>query len=69
MRLPAFRYFGGIRKRERLPPTRGFDPIGSTPEEFDAQIKAKIEKWAKIVRDANVKIQLRVECASSGRRR
>ncbi|MET0630992.1 MAG: hypothetical protein ABWY92_09045 [Xanthobacteraceae bacterium] len=55
---------GAIRTRERLPPTRGFDPIGSTPEEFDAQIKAEIEKWAKIVRDANVKTQLRVECAS-----
>jgi hypothetical protein len=34
------------------------------PEEFNAQIKAEIEKWAKIVRDANVKTQLRVECAS-----
>jgi hypothetical protein len=60
---------GAIRTRERLTPTRGFEPIGSTPEEFDAQIKAEIEKWAKIVRDANVKTQLRVECASSARRR
>jgi tripartite-type tricarboxylate transporter receptor subunit TctC len=42
--------------KERLP-TLGFEPIGSTPEEFDAQIKAEIDKWAKIVRDANVKTQ------------
>jgi tripartite-type tricarboxylate transporter receptor subunit TctC len=42
--------------KERLP-TLGFEPIGSTPEEFDAQIKAEIDKWAKIVRDANVKAQ------------
>ena len=42
--------------RERLP-TLGFEPIGSTPEEFEAQIKAEIEKWARIVRDANVKTE------------
>ena len=42
--------------KERLP-TLGFEPIGSTPEEFEAQIKAEIEKWARIVRDANVKAQ------------
>jgi len=42
--------------KERLP-TLGFEPIGSTPEEFEAQIKAEIEKWARIVRDANVKTE------------
>ena len=42
--------------KERLP-TLGFEPIGNTPEEFEAQIKAEIEKWARIVRDANVKTQ------------
>jgi hypothetical protein len=69
MRLPAFRYSGRYPYTGASAPTRGFEPIGSTPEEFDAQIKAEIEKWAKIVRDANVKTQLRVECASSARRR
>src|SRR5216684_6835015 len=28
----------------------GFEPIGSTPEEFAARIKWEIEKWAKIIR-------------------
>ena len=40
--------------KERLP-TLGFEPIGSTPEEFDAQIKMEVDRWAKIVRDANIK--------------
>ena len=42
--------------KERLP-ALGFEPIGNTPEEFEAQIKAEIEKWARIVRDANVKTE------------
>jgi tripartite-type tricarboxylate transporter receptor subunit TctC len=40
--------------KERLP-TLGFEPIGSAPEEFDAQIKMEVDRWAKIVRDANIK--------------
>jgi tripartite-type tricarboxylate transporter receptor subunit TctC len=37
--------------------TLGFSPVGSTPEEFAAQIKADIEKWSKVVRDAGIKIE------------
>lgn len=41
--------------RERLG-TLGFDPIGSTSDEFGAWIKAETTKWAPIVRAANVSI-------------
>jgi len=42
--------------RERLA-TLGFEPIGSTPEEFAVRIKSEIAKWAKIVRAANIQPQ------------
>jgi len=35
----------------------GFSPVGSTPEEFSAQIKGDIDKWSKVVRDAGIKIE------------
>jgi tripartite-type tricarboxylate transporter receptor subunit TctC len=34
----------------------GFEPIGTTPEEFAARIKVDVPKWAKIVREANIKV-------------
>lgn len=34
-----------------------FDPVGNTPEEFGALIKAEIPKWRKVIRDANIKIE------------
>jgi tripartite-type tricarboxylate transporter receptor subunit TctC len=42
--------------RERLA-VLGFDPVGSTSEEFGNWIKAELPKWAKVVREANLKIQ------------
>lgn len=33
----------------------GFDPVGNTPEEFAAQIKADGTKWAKVIRGAGIK--------------
>jgi tripartite-type tricarboxylate transporter receptor subunit TctC len=33
----------------------GFEPIGSTPAEFDARIRTEVPKWAKLIRDANIK--------------
>ena len=33
----------------------GLEPMGSTPEQFDAYIKTEIEKWAKVVKFAGVK--------------
>src|SRR5579871_5737075 len=36
--------------------TLGFNPVANTPDEFAARIKVEIEKWGKVVRDANLKI-------------
>ncbi len=42
--------------KERLS-TLGFDPVGSTPEEFAVQMKLEMEKWAKVIRAANIKAE------------
>jgi tripartite-type tricarboxylate transporter receptor subunit TctC len=34
----------------------GFDPIGDPPEKFAAYLKAEVAKWAKVVREANIRI-------------
>jgi tripartite-type tricarboxylate transporter receptor subunit TctC len=36
--------------------TLGFDPIGNSPDEFAAWIKTEVAKWAKVMRDANIKM-------------
>ena len=33
----------------------GFDPVGSMGEEFAAQMKLEMEKWARVIRAANLK--------------
>jgi tripartite-type tricarboxylate transporter receptor subunit TctC len=35
----------------------GFNPVANTPDEWAARIKLEIEKWGKVVRDANLKIE------------
>jgi len=40
--------------RERLL-ADGAEPIGNTPEEFGAFIKAEIERWAKVIRAAGIR--------------
>lgn len=35
----------------------GFEPVGDTPEEFALQMKLEMEKWAKVIRAANIKAQ------------
>src|SRR5436305_2626343 len=37
--------------------TLGFNPIANTPDELAARIKAEIEKWGKVVRDAKLRIE------------
>jgi len=34
----------------------GFEPIGTTPEEFAARIRIEVPRWAKIIREANIKM-------------
>jgi tripartite-type tricarboxylate transporter receptor subunit TctC len=35
----------------------GYEPVGNTPDEFAAQIRNEIPKWAKIIRTAGIKVQ------------
>jgi tripartite-type tricarboxylate transporter receptor subunit TctC len=42
--------------KERLD-ALGFAPVASTPEAYATQIKADIETWSKVVREANIKVE------------
>jgi len=42
--------------RERLA-MLGYDPVGSTPEEFGQRIKTEIATWAKVIKAANIRPQ------------
>ena len=35
----------------------GFTPVASTPEQSSARIKAELDLWAKVIRDANIQRQ------------
>jgi tripartite-type tricarboxylate transporter receptor subunit TctC len=37
--------------------TIGFDPTLSTPGELTAHMKVETDKWSKVVREANIKIE------------
>lgn len=37
--------------------TLGFKPVANTPDQFAARIKLEIEKWGKVVHDANLRIE------------
>lgn len=41
--------------KERLDAT-GFEPIGTGPEQFGSYIRSEVEKWAKVVRSAGVRV-------------
>ena len=34
----------------------GIEPVGSTSPELSAFLKSEVAKWAKVIKDANVKI-------------
>lgn len=40
--------------RERLA-AQGFEPVGSTPGQFAAQLKSEIEKWARVIHETGVR--------------
>jgi len=42
--------------RERLS-VLGFKPVANSPEAFAARIKLELEKWSKVVHDANLRIE------------
>jgi len=35
----------------------GIDPVGGTPAEFTAFLQAEVTKWAKVIKEANVRIE------------
>lgn len=43
--------------KNRFLTTIGGDPIGSTPEQFAADIKTDITRWAKIVKDSGINVE------------
>jgi tripartite-type tricarboxylate transporter receptor subunit TctC len=34
-----------------------FEPAGNRPEEFDAFIKAEVERWGKVIRETGIKVE------------
>jgi tripartite-type tricarboxylate transporter receptor subunit TctC len=40
--------------RERMS-SQGNEPVGSTPEQFAALIKAELVKWAKVIKESGIK--------------
>jgi tripartite-type tricarboxylate transporter receptor subunit TctC len=35
----------------------GFEPVASSPEEFGKYIRAELDRWAKVVREAKIKVE------------
>jgi tripartite-type tricarboxylate transporter receptor subunit TctC len=35
----------------------GMEPVGSTPDEYDAVIRAEIDKWTRVVKTAGIKVE------------
>ena len=42
--------------KERLA-ALGFEAVANTPAQFSAWIRAEVDKWAKVIRDANITLQ------------
>jgi tripartite-type tricarboxylate transporter receptor subunit TctC len=34
----------------------GLEPLGNPPDEFAAYFRAEVEKWAKVIRTAGIRI-------------
>jgi tripartite-type tricarboxylate transporter receptor subunit TctC len=35
----------------------GFEPVGNTPEQFAEVIKADVARWAKLIKEQNIKVE------------
>ena len=46
----------GAARHQRADCDHGFDPTFSTPDELAAHMRAETDKWSKVVRQANIKI-------------
>ena len=44
---------GVVRQRFE---TLGIEPVGNTPEQFAAEIKADMARWKEVVERANIKV-------------
>ncbi|MGE5116197.1 MAG: Bug family tripartite tricarboxylate transporter substrate binding protein, partial [Betaproteobacteria bacterium] len=42
--------------RDRFP-ALGYEPVGSTPDEFAARFKSDIDLYARVIRDAQIPLQ------------
>ncbi len=56
MNAEIVRIIGMPDVRDQLS-AQGADPIGSSPEEFAAYVKAEIEKWARVIKQAGVRAE------------
>jgi tripartite-type tricarboxylate transporter receptor subunit TctC len=37
--------------------TLGLDPVANTPEQFDAQLRLEVDKWSRIIKAVNIRMQ------------
>jgi tripartite-type tricarboxylate transporter receptor subunit TctC len=52
----SMKVLGAPDVKQRLD-AAGFEPIGSTPEQFGTYIRTEVEKWTKVVRAAGVRVE------------
>jgi tripartite-type tricarboxylate transporter receptor subunit TctC len=53
----AARIFADQSFREKFLAPQMFEPIVTSPEEFEAFIKSEQMRWSKVIRDANLKVE------------
>ena len=53
----ARKIFGDPAFEEKFMAPQMFQSLVGSPEEFDAFIKAEAQKWSKVVREANIKVE------------
>jgi tripartite-type tricarboxylate transporter receptor subunit TctC len=57
------RLYGEVKKIVAAPDVKekleslGFVAVASTPEEFGERIRTESAKWARVIRDANIRIE------------